>query len=129
MAKWAASKPCPARACQLGSTSDWTDQFDGVGVLAGHQVVSIYIPGVHQMFCWQEVLVGKSLVDGFGHAHILGRGRSRFHMNDQMRSLFIAGFCQVDFLSRPEGTLFDTHMSVEIVRGGNEDRSRRNTVI
>jgi hypothetical protein len=81
------------------------------------------------MFCWQEVLVGKSLVDGFGHAHILGRGRCRFHVNDEMWSLSITGFCQMDLLSCPDGTLFDTHMSVEIVRGGNEYRSRRDSVI
>jgi hypothetical protein len=35
-----------------GIIGDWTDQFDGVGVLAVDQVVSIYVSSIHSMFCW-----------------------------------------------------------------------------
>src|SRR6185312_5500488 len=112
-----------------GAGGDRTKQFHFISVLTGHQMVSIHVARVHSMFCWQEVLSGKRLMDGSRHLHILGGGRGRFHMDEQMRMLLITGFGQVNLVSRPDRTAFDTEMGFWIIGRGNQERRRRNILV
>jgi hypothetical protein len=53
---------------------------------------SIHLAGIHHMDTGQQMLIGSGLMDLCRHFHILGGGRGRLHMHEQMGRLFIIGF-------------------------------------
>ena len=89
-------KALSSMSLSTGTASDRANQFHSIGILTAHEVISIHISGVHGMFCRKQMLLGKGLVDGVGQFHILGGGRSRFHVDEQMGQVLITGFRQVN---------------------------------
>ncbi len=63
-------------------------------------------------------------MDDSHHLHILGGGRRRFHMGEQMGQVLITGFSQVNLLACPDRAAFDTEMGFWIIGRGNQDRRR-----
>ena len=61
------------------------------------------------------MLLGKSLVDGFGHFHILGGGRRRFHLNEQMGQVLITCLRQVYFIACPDRAAFGSPLATFLI--------------
>src|SRR5712692_7657731 len=112
-----------------GATGDRPKELAPRGLLTAHQMRCIHIARVHHLFCGEELLVCQSLLDGCGHLHILGGGRRRFHMDEQVRSRLITGFGQVDLVAGPHRAACDAQMRVGVVGRAKKQRGGSNGVV
>ena len=93
----------------------WTHQVDLVVLLTVNQQFGIHITGIHNMLIWQEVFVLEAFMNHGGSGIIGNRSGGGFDMRDQMRTVFFAGFGQMDFIANPGGTALFTVMRLDII--------------
>jgi len=87
------------------------------------------ISRVEQMLAWSEFRFLKICMDRFGHHLIGGRSRGCGYMRDEMRTILITRFGQMDFVpSPPRLTLFAVACFL-IVRRIDEESGGSNIVI
>src|SRR6266496_2681118 len=90
---------------------------------------TIHIPSIKYVLRGQQVLLCQSLMDRLRFLNILGRGGGGLHIDQQMWGLLVAGFGEMHFVSCPDRTAFDAHVSIGVIGRGNVKSSRRNILI
>jgi hypothetical protein len=109
----------------------WTpgsNHFNAVLVLAGNQDRCGDISRVEQVLAWGECRFLKISVDRFRH-HLIGdRSRGRRDMGDEMGTILITGFGQMDFVpSPPRLALFA--VAGFLIVGRIDEESRRSNIV
>lgn len=132
MALWAASRPLdpiegeirrskPSVLLALPTVigTDWPQNIDLVQGLAGHEVVRGNVAGIHNLLGRGKTSLGQGGLDTGSHGEIR-RGRwSGLHIGNEMRTLFVTGFRQVDFVSGPDRAAFLAVARLTVIRSRN----------
>ena len=93
--------------------------------LTGQQQFGVYVSLINQVLSREQVCCGQACVDGLQHLTIVGCGRGRLHVHDQVRLVRVAGFGQVHLIARPSRLPLGGEPGIRVVRGLNEAIGRR----
>ena len=97
-------------------SSGRTNQINAIVLLTAVQYLSINLARIDEMLLGQQVFLLESFMDSSGSGIVGDWGCGRFDVSDEMGTVFLAGFREVDLEADPTGGALLAAMGLQIIR-------------